>query len=69
MSGVFSQIASITPPAIDKPSVEDLWNLLKVGHGVRGSGQNRNIRFAALGPDGGCGFCAVNFLRRNWCVQ
>src|SRR5271169_3429893 len=29
MSGVFNQIASVTPPSIDKPSVEDLWNLLK----------------------------------------
>jgi len=39
VSGVFSKIASITPPGIDKPSPEDLWNLLKTGRGVRKLGK------------------------------
>ncbi|GAC1640320.1 MAG: NAD(P)/FAD-dependent oxidoreductase [Candidatus Acidiferrum sp.] len=40
ISGVFAQIASITPPSIDKPSPEDLWNLLKTGHTVRSLGKS-----------------------------
>src|SRR4029077_19081972 len=28
---IFGQLCSITPPSIDKPSPEDLWNLLKTG--------------------------------------
>jgi len=39
VSGVFSKIASITPPGIDKPSPEDLWNLLTTGRGVRKLGK------------------------------
>ena len=39
VSGVFAQLSSITPPSIDKPSPEDLWNLLKTGRGVRGLGK------------------------------
>ena len=37
---LFSQIASITPPLIDKPSPEDWWNLLKTGLSVRDLGKN-----------------------------
>ena len=40
-AGVFSQLCSITPPAIDKPSPEDLWNLLKTGRNVRSLGKKR----------------------------
>jgi phytoene dehydrogenase-like protein len=50
MSGVFNQIATITPPGIDKPSVEDLWNLLKVGHGVRGLGKTGIFDLLRWGP-------------------
>ena len=35
LTGVLDQIVSITPPAIDKPTPEDLWNLLKTGRSVR----------------------------------
>jgi len=35
----FTKLASITPPAIDKPTPEDLWNLLKTGRSVRGLGK------------------------------
>src|SRR5229473_551051 len=35
----FTQLSSITPPAIDKPTPEDLWNLLKTGRGVRSLGK------------------------------
>jgi phytoene dehydrogenase-like protein len=35
LTGVLDQLISITPPAIDKPTPEDLWNLLKAGRNVR----------------------------------
>src|SRR5260370_6295978 len=35
LTGVLDQLVSITPPAIDKPTPEDLWNLLKTGGNVR----------------------------------
>jgi phytoene dehydrogenase-like protein len=50
MSGVFNQLASITPPAIDKPSPEDFWNLLKVGRGVRGLGKTGIFDLLRWGP-------------------
>jgi phytoene dehydrogenase-like protein len=50
MSGVFNQIASITPPGIEKPSAEDLWNLLKVGRGVRGLGKTGIFDLLRWGP-------------------
>src|SRR5208337_5201089 len=31
LSGVFLQLTSIVPPAIDKPTPLDLWNLLQTG--------------------------------------
>src|SRR3984893_15699220 len=40
ISGVFAQLCAITPPSIDKPSPEDLWNLLKTGRGVRSLGKH-----------------------------
>jgi phytoene dehydrogenase-like protein len=38
-AGFFTQLTSITPPAIDKPTPEDLWNLLKTGRSVRSLGK------------------------------
>jgi len=35
LTGVLDQLVSITPPAIDKPTPEDLWNLFKTGRSVR----------------------------------
>ncbi len=39
LSEVLAQIVSMTPPAIDKPSPEDFWNLFKTGRGVRQLGK------------------------------
>ena len=39
ISEVLTQLTSMTPPAIDKPSPEDFWNLLKTGRGVRRLGK------------------------------
>ena len=39
VAAVFGQLLSITPPAIDKPSPEDFWNLFKSGRSVRSLGK------------------------------
>lgn len=39
ISEVLTQLASMTPPAIDKPSPEDFWNLFQTGRGVRRLGK------------------------------
>jgi phytoene dehydrogenase-like protein len=39
ISEVLTQLISMTPPAIDKPSPEDFWNLFKTGRGVRRLGK------------------------------
>src|SRR5258706_4157366 len=40
----------ITPPAIDKPTPEDLWNLLKTGKSVRGLGKRGIFDLLRWGP-------------------
>jgi phytoene dehydrogenase-like protein len=47
---VFAQLCMITPPAIDKPTPEDLWNLFKTGRGVRGLGKKRIFDLLRWGP-------------------
>src|SRR3984893_13563927 len=49
-AGFFSQLSSITPPAIDKPTPEDLWNLLKTGRGVRSLGKTGIFDLLRWGP-------------------
>lgn len=39
ISEVLTQLVSITPPSIDKPSPEDFWNLFQTGRGVRRLGK------------------------------
>src|ERR1700740_1679566 len=39
ISEVLAQVVSMTPPAIDKPSPEDFWNLFQTGRGVRRLGK------------------------------
>jgi phytoene dehydrogenase-like protein len=39
ISEVLTQFVSMTPPAIDKPSPEDFWNLFQTGRGVRRLGK------------------------------
>jgi len=50
VAGVFGQLASITPPRIDKPSPEDLWNLLKAGRSIRGLGKTGIFDLLRWGP-------------------
>jgi phytoene dehydrogenase-like protein len=61
MSSVFNQLASITPPAIDKPSPEDFWNLLKVGRGVRGLGKTGIFDLLRWGPMAAADFVSEFF--------
>jgi phytoene dehydrogenase-like protein len=39
ISEVLTRLTSMTPPAIDKPSPEDFWNLFQTGRGVRRLGK------------------------------
>jgi phytoene dehydrogenase-like protein len=50
LTGVLAQLVSITPPAIDTPSPEDLWNLFKTGRGVRGLGKQGIFDLLRWGP-------------------
>lgn len=47
---VLQQIISITPPAIDAPSPEDFWNLLKTGRGIRSLGKKGIFDLLRWGP-------------------
>ena len=58
---VFAQLTSITPPSIDKPSPEDLWNLLKTGRGVRGLGKYGTFDLLRWGPMAVADFVAEFF--------
>jgi phytoene dehydrogenase-like protein len=58
---VFAQLCSITPPAIDKPSPEDFWNLLKTGRSVRGLGKRRIFDLLRWGPMAAADFVSEFF--------
>jgi phytoene dehydrogenase-like protein len=60
-AGFFKQLASITPPAIDHPTPEDLWNLLKTGHGVRRLGKTGIFDLLRWGPMAVADFVAEFF--------
>jgi phytoene dehydrogenase-like protein len=61
VAGVFSQIAAITPPGIDKPSPEDLWNLLSTGRGIRQLGKKGMLDLLRWGPMAVADFVAEFF--------
>jgi phytoene dehydrogenase-like protein len=58
---IFTQLCAITPPAIDKPSPEDLWNLLKTGRSIRGLGKRRIFDFMRWAPMAAADFVAEFF--------
>jgi len=60
-AGFFTQLSSITPPAIDKPTPEDLWNLLKTGRGVRSLGKTGIFDLLRWGPMAVADFSAEFF--------
>jgi phytoene dehydrogenase-like protein len=57
----FKQLNSITPPAIDKPTPEDLWNLLKTGRSVRSLGKSGIFDLLRWGPMAVADFVAEFF--------
>jgi phytoene dehydrogenase-like protein len=57
----FAQLSSITPPAIDHPTPEDLWNLLKTGRGARSLGKTGIFDLLRWGPMAVADFVAEFF--------
>ena len=60
-AGFFTQLTSITPPSIDKPTSEDLWNLLKTGRSVRSLGKTGTFDLLRWGPMAVADFVAEFF--------
>ena len=56
-----AQMCAMTPPAIDKPTPEDLWNLFKAGRGVRALGKKRIFDLLRWGPMAVADFVAEFF--------
>jgi phytoene dehydrogenase-like protein len=61
VAGVFGQLLSITPPAIDHPTPEDLWNLFKTGRGIRSLGKQGIFDLMRWGPMAVADFVAEFF--------
>jgi phytoene dehydrogenase-like protein len=61
LSPALNQLISITPPDIDSPSPEDLWNLLKTGRGIRGLGRKSMFDLLRWGPMAVADFVAEFF--------
>jgi phytoene dehydrogenase-like protein len=49
-SSLVGRILSLTPPTINKPSAEDLWQLMGVGRQLRGLGRHDMMRLFRFGP-------------------
>ncbi len=58
---VLNQLLSTTPPCIDSPSPEDLWNLLKAGRGIRSLGKKGMFDLVRWGPMAVADFVAEFF--------
>jgi len=61
IAGFFAQLCSITPPSIDKPSPEDLWNLLKTGKSARSLGKTGIFDLLRWGPMAAADFVSEFF--------
>ena len=61
VSEVCQQIATLTPPDIESPSPEDLWNLFKTGRHVRGLGKDGIFNLLRWGPMAAADFVAEFF--------
>jgi phytoene dehydrogenase-like protein len=61
VSATCAQIASITPPDIEAPSPEDLWNLFKTGRNIRGLGKDGIFNLLRWGPMAAADFAAEFF--------
>jgi phytoene dehydrogenase-like protein len=61
IGAIVGQLLVLTPPAIENPSNEDLWNLLKVGRKVRGLGRKGMMRLLRWAPMAVADFVAEFF--------
>ncbi|HYL61958.1 MAG TPA: NAD(P)/FAD-dependent oxidoreductase, partial [Candidatus Methylomirabilis sp.] len=61
ISGFFSELCCVTPPDIESPSPEDLWNLLKTGRNVRRLGKKGIFDLLRWGPMSVADFVAEFF--------
>jgi phytoene dehydrogenase-like protein len=61
IADVYRQIASITPPGIEHPSPEDLWNLLITGRNVRRLGKKGMLDLLRWAPMAVADFVAEYF--------
>ena len=68
LSEVLTQLVSIAPPAIDKPSPEDFWNLFKAGRGVRRLGKSGIFNFIRWAPMAVADFVAEFFETELLCA-
>lgn len=60
-AAIASELLSLTPPVIEKPSAEDAWKLLKIGRKVRGLGKKEMMRLIRWGPMAAADFVAEFF--------
>jgi phytoene dehydrogenase-like protein len=60
-SAIVSELLTLTPPVIEKPSSDDLWKLLKVGRRLRGLGKKEMMRLLRWGPMPAADFVAEFF--------
>jgi phytoene dehydrogenase-like protein len=58
---ILSELLTLTPPVIEKPSNEDLWKLFKVGRKFRGLGKKDMMRVLRWGPMAVADFAAEFF--------
>jgi phytoene dehydrogenase-like protein len=58
---ILSELLTLTPPVIEKPSNEDLWKLFKVGRKFRGLGRKEMMRVLRWGPMAVADFAAEFF--------
>lgn len=61
ISEVLAHVTAMTPPSIERPSPEDLWNLLKTGRAFRGLGKKRMFDALRWGPMAVADFVAEFF--------
>jgi phytoene dehydrogenase-like protein len=58
---ILSELLTLTPPVIEKPSKEDLWKLFRVGRRFRGLGKKEMMRVLRWGPMAVADFVAEFF--------
>jgi phytoene dehydrogenase-like protein len=58
---VLSELLTLTPPCIDRPTGEDLWHLLRAGRNLRGLGKRDMMRLLRFGPMAVADFVAEFF--------